>query len=484
MIKNFKNTLKASNGITLIVLVITIVVILILAGISVAMLSGDNGIIKKAQEAKQDSEIAGEKEILTKATVLAIGKNLNGDLEKSYLDTELSRYSEVQGTEEVDGNIEVTFKSGRKYSIDVNGNVDDVDYSTLPTSAKGVAAGKPIQNPVNYGTNAQATADGNNDYFALPNGFYYAGGTVDTGIVISDAPADEGKGTDKAVLTGNQFVWVPVPVVISTDTSTISTSGIDLAANPDTVTPMATLQSNGTDYEGLLYRFSGTASTYQPTYNVTTTNYREPAVISSFDGGSYDTAGIVLSGENGLQAQYNSMVASVAKYGGFYVGRYELGLEGTTPVSKPASGTVTTADASQDATKSWYGLYSKCKEMYPESGSSNITSTMIWGSQYDAMMNWMAKTGKTIGTADSSKYNKSIITGLKANQYEDIVNNVYDLYGCHLEWTMEAYDSFGRNTRGGAYMSNNSPSGWHSAGPNLTYDYDSSRISLYINTNS
>ena len=55
MIKNLKNTQKASDGITLIALVITIIVLLILAGISISMLAGDNGILQKATTAKENT---------------------------------------------------------------------------------------------------------------------------------------------------------------------------------------------------------------------------------------------------------------------------------------------------------------------------------------------------------------------------------------------------------------------------------------------
>ena len=46
-------TKKNTRGITLIALVITIIVLLILAGITIAALSGDNGILKRAAEAKE-----------------------------------------------------------------------------------------------------------------------------------------------------------------------------------------------------------------------------------------------------------------------------------------------------------------------------------------------------------------------------------------------------------------------------------------------
>ena len=53
---------KEKKGITLIALVITIIVLLILAGVTIAALSGDNGILTRAQEAKKQSEIASVKE--------------------------------------------------------------------------------------------------------------------------------------------------------------------------------------------------------------------------------------------------------------------------------------------------------------------------------------------------------------------------------------------------------------------------------------
>ena len=67
MKKKFKKQInkikkKGTNGITLIALVITIIVLLILAGISISMLSGDNGILQKATDAKQTSERAEAKE--------------------------------------------------------------------------------------------------------------------------------------------------------------------------------------------------------------------------------------------------------------------------------------------------------------------------------------------------------------------------------------------------------------------------------------
>ena len=59
---NLKKLSKKINGITLIALIITIIVLLILAGVSIAMLTGQNGILTQAQNAKQITEIAKIKE--------------------------------------------------------------------------------------------------------------------------------------------------------------------------------------------------------------------------------------------------------------------------------------------------------------------------------------------------------------------------------------------------------------------------------------
>ena len=75
MKKSIKKSLKISNGITLIALVITIIVLLILAGISISMLSGDNGILNKAVQAK-DATRGGE---VQETVTLAAANNTGVD---------------------------------------------------------------------------------------------------------------------------------------------------------------------------------------------------------------------------------------------------------------------------------------------------------------------------------------------------------------------------------------------------------------------
>ena len=116
-----KEILKQKSGITLIALVITIIVLLILAGVSIAMLTGDNGILTQAQNAKNKTEQASATERIQLA-VMATSMNNNGYTE--ILDTD-SFKQELQnqfGSEEVnatpngDGSFIVTV-SDRKYYV-------------------------------------------------------------------------------------------------------------------------------------------------------------------------------------------------------------------------------------------------------------------------------------------------------------------------------------------------------------------------------
>lgn len=54
--------LKGQKGITLVALVVTIIVLIILAGVSIALVLGDNGIVTKAKEGKQNYAVAANEE--------------------------------------------------------------------------------------------------------------------------------------------------------------------------------------------------------------------------------------------------------------------------------------------------------------------------------------------------------------------------------------------------------------------------------------
>ena len=123
-----ENKEKSQKGITLLALVIMIIVLLILTGITISAITGDNGLIRNAGRAKEEAEIANEKEILEKATVQAMGNNKYGNIEEAELQKQLDKET-GEGKTEVSDNgegIEVLFKeSNRYYTVDKDGNLGE-----------------------------------------------------------------------------------------------------------------------------------------------------------------------------------------------------------------------------------------------------------------------------------------------------------------------------------------------------------------------
>lgn len=81
--------MKKDKGITLIALIVTIIVLLILAGVSIVMLTSDNGIIKQAIQAKERTEIFSEREAIGLAYNSLIAKNETEGITASKLKVEL-----------------------------------------------------------------------------------------------------------------------------------------------------------------------------------------------------------------------------------------------------------------------------------------------------------------------------------------------------------------------------------------------------------
>ena len=116
--------------------ILNIIVLLILAGVTIATLTGDNGILTKATESKEQTELADEKEKVELSATGALTKGNGGEISQENLEEELGKYFETgkyaveAGTNE-DGTegyiVTITEKdpNGRKYFVDKNGNVED-----------------------------------------------------------------------------------------------------------------------------------------------------------------------------------------------------------------------------------------------------------------------------------------------------------------------------------------------------------------------
>lgn len=135
-----KNRRKNSKGITLIALVVTIVVLLILAAISISTLYGDNGLIYKARESKENTEIGKEKEQIRLAVAAALNYNETPRLTEERLAEELTknigeRNKDYTLVKEGD-KFKITYvDSKRSYTVDADGKIEG------PTNSDGGSGG-------------------------------------------------------------------------------------------------------------------------------------------------------------------------------------------------------------------------------------------------------------------------------------------------------------------------------------------------------
>ena len=119
--------LPKEKGITILALTITIIILLILAGITIISLTGENGLIKNAGQAKEETEISNEKEILERATAGAMAQDSRGNIKEERLQNKLNGETGAGKTEVTDTGeeFEVLFKdANRYYIVDKTGNIE------------------------------------------------------------------------------------------------------------------------------------------------------------------------------------------------------------------------------------------------------------------------------------------------------------------------------------------------------------------------
>ena len=194
------------SGITLIALVIIIIILLILAGVSIATLTGQNGILTRANEAKIQTEIAEEKELIGLAYNGAITEKRGiGYVTVSDLNAELE-INETKATagNNGDGKIRVTFDppSNRTYTIDSNGKIEG------PTTIIGKTDGSY---DMSEGVNTPKLKD-NMQLVIYDNGNWIEDTTKSAYKYKAQTGSTENGGTNEwanAVLDGNYYVWIP-----------------------------------------------------------------------------------------------------------------------------------------------------------------------------------------------------------------------------------------------------------------------------------
>ena len=210
---------KKQRGITLIALVVTIIVLLIMAGVSVSMLTGQNGILTNAAKAKENTEAASDLEFLqTKAYEAVTNYYVKGQTgsENEYILEELGKVSGVetsvsQGTVKYNGKTydisEIIGNTSEQKAIEKEEGLKQVTAATATD-----AADKEILSSKDSDGNAKVrmiiveeNTDNTTIKAVIPSGFYYVTGKPSTGLVISDKFDDD----DNNSKGGNQFVWVP-----------------------------------------------------------------------------------------------------------------------------------------------------------------------------------------------------------------------------------------------------------------------------------
>ena len=178
---------KTQKGITLIALIVTIIVLLILAGVSINMVFSNGGILDKAKSAEKRSTIAREKEIVEMAYLAVSTENVGGEITLDDLQAEIENMvgaNKTVTTLDENGYLLVKFlETGNEYNINEMGvgKTAEETFSEIATETK-------------------IYTDENGITAVIPKGF--AVGTsstinkVDNGLVIQDKD-------------GNQFVWIP-----------------------------------------------------------------------------------------------------------------------------------------------------------------------------------------------------------------------------------------------------------------------------------
>ena len=387
-------------------MVVTIVVLLILAGVSISLILDNNGIIKKSKDARREYGQA-----------------------KANEQEDLSNLSDMidEATAEPTPKVNVNTKAGDNSTI--NGKKGNSNNPTIP------------KNYIPIDTATSTWGDGS----TAPSK-----DSVKHGLVIKDEK-------------NNEWVWVPV------DSATLATM---YEESSDEKTLCGT--TGETAVKTKLYSKTITIGKDSNTKTITRTepgitNYREPDLVVGSNGLSYDAQDTyykTILGETGTKEQlaqlfvdeYKAMIESVSKYGGFYIGRYELSEAGVQKDEQPLTNT------------NWYNLYKKCTEL---NASEKVEARMIWGCQWDVTMNWLissgAKTSNEVNT-DSSSWGNYKGTSVKANDRTTVLkasgdeqklntgvttftiaNNIYDLAGNCWEWTQEALSTNYRSDRGGGY---------------------------------
>ena len=495
------NKLKSKKGITLVALVVTIVVLLILAGVSINAVLGDNGIIKKANQAASVTKEAEVKEAINR-TILEFYLTNDYETLEDFLKAKVTEGKIDSVTKNADGTL--TVKKG-EYSVTVENKTNSSGGSSSGGSTGGetqtpeitVGEVKVVANSNGTGsaiTDAASVYLGNTLYITFS--YSITGGTTTVDKTIPYAVTANGtytftvtgtvngkSYTKNVSVTVNQFkdvyeltysdgiVYMPEGFKIAKGSASTVQGGVvieDKDGNQFVWVPVATIA----DYKRTWYTGDGTLSKYS-------------------------------------EALPEDEKTSVEKYKGFYIGRYEAGDKDSTEASTPAlrtSSSSTSNKISIKANQAPYNYVTRTQAVSLAEGfatkqgykaKTKLVSSYAW----DTTISFLQKVNSDYGSSSEEGNYKNItfsytdITGAsqtKASGSEVLVPtgqttpvcNIYDMGGNVWEWTTESFSntSYPYAIRGGSY--NNyfalNPAGRRLSSSDYANDYSGFRLTLFM----
>ena len=418
-----------NKGVTLIALAVTIVVMLILAGVTISVLNGENGIVKQAQKAKEESKI---KELKEKVRIDIAGKrveNINGELRVSVLKEILDKYFDNVPVEtQITSETELKAKEEYgKYEM----KISDIDVGEIT-----------------YETSYTIFKDVNGEQVPIPEGYIVSENSdeniVNKGLVISDS-------------RGNEYVWISCTVDSSSNKLQYKRTEWGV-------------EKDGTDNSRAI-KDELTLKDIDVTYSKTDTDNGINEEISKE-----------------IVAQINAEKESIKKYGGYYIGRYEVGKDNKTAVIK--------AEQEPYVNIKWSKAYELAKGI---GGGEGATTYLCSSYSWDTAINFIQNTtGKNYATSiigfngnwksqevkdSSGKVIKPVNTAQRLNTgLTTALCNIYDMGGNVGEFTTELNPGMSETVvlRGG-YFNNNSPAGgrWDN-NSGLAVSYYGFRATLFL----
>ena len=373
-------SIKEKRGITLIALAVTIVVILILAGVTIDAVFSENGIINKAKEAAN-----------------AMNNAVAND--QAELNDLLEELNEIMNSE-------------------WNNNIEIPEENTIPDPDPGPPT---IEDTTGIQEETVQVEDEYGNKVTIPKGFEVVeeeGTTVPEGIVVQDK--------DK-----NQFVWIPVGRVYKDNTGT-NYSDIQLGRYTFNT-------SNGTPTPVQLAYTEESPENYKQEIKLLDDGYEfiEYATRANPDG-------IVSSGLDGLNAiakNLGGFVDSVRNNGGYYLGRYEASYGSGSSVTdyKPLSKVSTSTTFSKSKVGSLWNNVTQIeaakisRNMYDEKDNVGVESDLVNSYAWDTAILFIQEMENT------NYANKTSINSSRKNTGTtgDKVCNIHDMASNCKEWNTE-----------------------------------------------